>query len=327
MPNIYLYHPSTATYRGNGGMVFIAQMSAMLANEGYSVFVFDGNEQGKRLAKSDFDWLGLDEQRFELASLEQVLDDKIGVVIGTWLRTLMPILQECPDLLTRFIMRDAGHLLRAEMVAEREFAREHIRYITINNDGLRDYYRIIGIEPTAFWPHWVEDFFVPDDAKCDDTLIGAQTEFNNAEVHTALVKRFGKEHVLLCDGTRREVAEKMQRCGIFFSWNTPAMLLPGDGESFGRSLSEAQACGCAAVARRSVGNLHYSLHGSSPFGSVLFYDRLGHALDGIDALLNDEVLRSIKQSVSALSSEVSFRLGNQHKGPILETIEQIRNGL
>jgi hypothetical protein len=197
--------------------------------------------------------------------------------------------------------------------------------VTINNAGLWDYYRTIGIEPMAFWPHWVEDFFRPDATKRRNDLIGVQNGPRSSIAYDAVSERFGEDHVLECSGTRREVAEKMQQCGIFFSWNTPALLLCGDGESFGRALSEAMACGCALISRHNVGSESY-IDRELVLSHVMHYDRLGYALDGIEAILKNINLGGSLRANSQLKAWMFYFCG-RHLAPITYAIDQVRYGL
>jgi hypothetical protein len=220
-----------------------------------------------------------------------------------------------------FIFRDAGHLLKAEMIAEREFVKEHKLRVALMNPGLEMYYNLLGINPQWRWQYWVEDFFT---GQLNDVCrVGVQLEHDNPSVYTMLVDRLGQDRVVQCDGSRKEVAAKMASCGIFLSWSDPAMLIPGDGESFGRSLSEAAASLCALVSRRSFGAMHYTHEGRLVFmDSALFYDRLAYAIDCIEALMEDPaMLRSVRYAVHAHNS--AFRLSDAHIRPILTAVENV----
>lgn len=246
MTEIAVHIDAVGARLANGGFVMLTQMALALQRMGYQVGVFDVED---RLTSDKFDWLSL-EKVPEIIPYERALEDGERVVTG-WMQALMTKDGRLyPELdLERLRVWD-GELLRDGADAVREIAWRMPK-IAIVNRGLYHHYGELGyrgkIVPIENWIR--DDLFVYSSARRSPCLVGYQTDNNVYDVSAKFKANFD---FLLCEGTQAQVADKMQCCDFFVSYNRHFdcfQKIGLKGETFNLSAFEAMACGCITLMR------------------------------------------------------------------------------
>lgn len=255
---VFIHAAAEGCYIGNGGFIMLNELGVQLERMGYEVAFFD---HLNRLRPNMWDWTGYDVPWIPAPFIYVLYHG--APIVTTWLYSWLDTIKQYPEIFPRLRYWCSGELLRDDprYDASREFIREHVPEIAINNPSLAKWYTEMGINPRWQWTNWVRDLFKPDPARRESGTIGYTPDlpFDNPKnepdlVGDALRNAFGDDTIIPCVGTQAEVASAMQRCDLFLAWNDLWPLVCGEGESFGLNAYEAMACGCFTFARRHCGN-------------------------------------------------------------------------
>jgi hypothetical protein len=256
MARIFVHLDAYGARLGNGGFKTLTQLADELARLGYETYVFD---QRDRLKKNHFAWLSwLEPGRFGLASVQSIRPG--DVVVSSWISALLERGRLVAGIRPEQIRYwDKGELFHVYLKGVKEFVFQHCPKIAINNGELEPYHRRLGYEGDILH---LDNWLRPDlfrtagrfwERHKQSGTIGYQMDRRRKGPYQYLVQRFGQNRVILCHGDQRTVAGKMQQADLFLAFDRLVDMGLFQGQTFGLSLFEAMACGCACVARRHAG--------------------------------------------------------------------------
>lgn len=290
---IYVHIDSSGAYLGNGGLLMLTCLARELCSQRLRVSVFDSED---KLTWDEFEWLSLNSLDFDIVSLEEALEDTASLIVTSWISPLLSSFQHSflgirrwrKNTLRRVRYWCQSELLRTNSRMACEAVRRTNRTIAINNQYLRSYYRDLGFESPIVLENWIRsDLFVHEPSLSNrENTIGFQSDRGrNYMIYEALEKAFPEQAMILCEGTQQEVAEAMRAADIFVYWNSPSEFISlFQGETFGMSLFEAMACGCACIARKHEGNRFLQ-------DQIVLASSLGELIDHIQSFIDEEDLK------------------------------------
>lgn len=315
---VFVHIDAAGSHLGNGGFVMMTQLANALAAMGYEVRVFDHRD---RLSLKDFDWLCLPEIQFSLASLDEVLRSKEGLIVTNWITPLLPIFERrISELGGRDFLRRIRYWCQAELLTRwagraRMFCRRYLRKIAINNGTLEHYYRELGFDQIVVLWNWVRDdvFAYHGEEKCPNT-VGIQPDWSLSSCRF-LAQVFDPGQLILCLGSQSQVAARMLLSDFFVHWNGDHGGLFITGETIGMSLYESMACGCVPVALEHDGNRYLK-------GTVPLFDTLSDAVTEIKKLMTDVVRKEEIRSRCLRLINTKFRFDQTRIDAIREWFDE-----
>lgn len=293
---VLIHADASGTYQGNGGFIMLNELAHQLRGMGYDVAFFDHLD---RLHPQLWQWTGYPIPR--IVPFSEVLASN-GPIVTTWLHCWLDVLEARAELWPRLRYWCSGELLRDEPIHDRarQFVKQHIGGIAINNPILAPWYYQQGIMTVWHWTNWVRnEFFHRSELRASDT-IGFQPDERDPDTLKALIQRYGTGRIIICSGNHLDVAELMQSCDLFLSWNALWPMTFGLGESFGLNAYEAIAANCAVVSRLHAANL--------PLKNIVpRFDELSDAFAELDKMLDQEAYKSFVRHMEAWHIDTRYR--------------------